>query len=161
MRTSKFFDLRPLLRQKPDAEASIFGSEDYAQIKGFVRFYQTDLGCVVATEIDGLPYSAESCASPIFGFHIHSGGSCSGNAQDPFADAGTHYNPSNCPHPYHAGDLPPLFGCGGYALALFLTDRFNSSEIIGKTIVIHSMPDDFTSQPSGNSGTKIACGKIV
>ena len=42
----------------------------------------------------------------------------------------------------------------------FLTDRFTLKEIIGRTVVIHSMPDDFTSQPSGNSGEKIACGVI-
>ena len=41
-----------------------------------------------------------------------------------------------------------------------LIDKFKISEIIGKVIIIHDMPDDFTSQPSGNSGIKIACGKI-
>ena len=34
------------------------------------------------------------------------------------------------------------------------------AHIIGKVLIIHDMPDDFTSQPSGNSGSKIACGKI-
>ena len=43
---------------------------------------------------------------------------------------------------------------------IFLTERFNIDEIIGKTIIIHSNPDDFTTQPGGNSGTKIACGLI-
>lgn len=42
----------------------------------------------------------------------------------------------------------------------FLTDRITLKEVIGKAVVIHSMPDDFTSQPSGNSGEKIACGII-
>ena len=42
----------------------------------------------------------------------------------------------------------------------FLTDRFKLKDVIGKAIIIHSMPDDFTSQPSGNSGEKIACGII-
>ena len=39
-------------------------------------------------------------------------------------------------------------------------NRFRIDEIIGKTIIIHSSTDDFTSQPSGNSGSKIACGEI-
>jgi Cu-Zn family superoxide dismutase len=43
----------------------------------------------------------------------------------------------------------------------FLTNRFTLDEIIGRVIIIHDKPDDFTSQPSGNSGNKIACGKIV
>ena len=41
-----------------------------------------------------------------------------------------------------------------------LTDRFNVDEIIGKTVVIHLMLEDFKTQPSGNSGEKIACGVI-
>ena len=34
--------------------------------------------------------------------------SCTGNAEDEFANAKMHYNPTGCPHPYHLGDLPPL-----------------------------------------------------
>ena len=41
-----------------------------------------------------------------------------------------------------------------------LINKFKIKDIIGKVIIIHDSPDDFTSQPSGNSGTKIACGKI-
>lgn len=44
---------------------------------------------------------------------------------------------------------------------VFLTDNFRVRDIIGKTVVIHSKADDFTSQPSGDSGSKIACGEIV
>ena len=83
-----------------------------------------------------------------------------GNAEDPFADALTHYNPNDCEHPNHAGDLPPLFDNSGYSFQTVLTNRFTVKEIIGKTIIIHAMPDDFKTQPSGDSGMKIACGKI-
>lgn len=62
--------------------------------------------------------------------------------------------------PYHAGDLPPLFGNQGYAFSAFVTDRFAVREIVEKTIIIHSKPDDFKTQPSGDSGEKMACGKI-
>ena len=41
------------------------------------------------------------------------------------------------------------------------TDRFHVRDIIGRTVVIHSDPDDFRTQPAGNAGTKIACGVIV
>ena len=84
-----------------------------------------------------------------------------GTPVDPFSDALTHYNPDTCAHPQHAGDLPPLFGNNGYAFSMFLTNRFSVSEIIGRTVILHSAPDDFTSQPAGNSGVKIACGVIV
>lgn len=160
MSDNRFINLRAVLKRPPDAAAHIFGSDDYPQIEGDVRFYQTNHAVVVAAEANGLPAPEPRCASPVFGFHIHSGGVCGGNKSDPFADALTHYDPHGCPHPYHAGDLPPLFGCGGHAFMLFITDRFSVTEIIGKTVIIHSMPDDFTSQPSGNSGVKIACGVI-
>ena len=107
-----------------------------------------------------MPASEEICRKPIFGMHIHSGGVCCGNHEDPFADALGHDNPDNCQHPFHAGDLPPLFGNDGHALSVFLTDRFSCSSIIGKTIIIHAHPDDFLTQPSGHSGEKIACGPI-
>lgn len=41
-----------------------------------------------------------------------------------------------------------------------LTDRFRVRDIIGRTVVIHSGPDDFHTQPAGNAGEKIACGVI-
>ena len=103
----------------------------------------------------------QNCSGGVFGFHIHEGNACTGNENDPFANAGGHYNPTNCPHPYHAGDLPPLFSNNGYAFMSVLINKFTVNEIIGRTVIIHSQPDDFTTQPSGNSGKKIACGEII
>ena len=150
-----------LINDKPQAIAQINGSDYYPKIKGRFSFYQTDEGVLVVCRVSGLPVSEETCKKSVFAIHIHSGGSCSGNAKDFFADAGTHYNPNGCNHPYHAGDMPPIFGTNGTAFSAFLTDRFKVSEIIGKTVIIHSLPDDFTTQPAGNSGIKIACGVIV
>lgn len=45
--------------------------------------------------------------------------------------------------------------------SVFLTDKINVGEIVGKTVVIHSKADDFTSQPAGDSDVKIACGEII
>ena len=150
-----------LLNTAPRAIAIVRGSSAYPGIYGEVRFYQTAYGTLVSAEFSGLPTGASPCSNPIFGFHIHNGTQCTGNFADPFADTLTHYNPYNCNHPYHAGDLPPIFSANGYAFSTFLTTRFSASEIIGRTVVLHSMPDDFTTQPAGNSGAKIACGTIV
>lgn len=117
-------------------------------------------GVLLSIQVKSLPISDDVCQKPIFAVHIHNGGNCTGNSTDPFADAMTHYNPNNCNHPYHAGDLPPIFGANGLGFSACLTNRFTAEEIIGKTIIIHSAPDDFTTQPAGNSGTKIACGVI-
>ena len=71
------------------------------------------------------------------------------------------YNPTNAAHPNHAGDLPPVLGNEGYAWTAFYDKRFGIDEIIGRSVIIHSQADDFRSQPSGDSGSKIACGTII
>lgn len=149
-----------LFNRRPNAVANIKSSTLYPNVTGEVWFYATEFGVLVVADITGLP-NANRCEGPIFAFHIHEGTSCTGSWQDEFANVGMHYNPNNCPHPYHAGDLPPLFGANGNAFLAVITDRITIDEIIGKTIVIHSKPDDFTTQPAGNSGNKIACGEIV
>ncbi len=148
------------IKIKPYAFARIKGSNDYPHINGIVYFYKVREGVLVSIQLNGLPVSDDICKKPIFAVHIHSGGSCTGNNIDPFADAMMHYNPNDCAHPYHAGDLPPIFGVDGLGFSMFLTNRFSAEKIIEKTIIIHSAPDDFATQPSGNSGTKIACGVI-
>ena len=153
-------DFSALLRRRPAAYAKIRGSGNYPSINGIVKFYPTRHGTVVSAQIAGLPAPAAMCESPIFAFHIHAGGSCTGNVENPFADADGHYNPHDCPHPYHAGDMPPLFGADGMAFSTFLSNRFGVREIIGKTVIIHAHPDDFHTQPSGNAGEMIACGEI-
>ncbi len=156
---SRFQTVGRVLQTKPAAVAVIRGIDP--QLRGTVRFYSTRYGVLVAADIGGLPLATADCTKPVFGFHIHEGTTCTGPSSDPFADVGSHYNPDDCPHPSHAGDLPPLFEAGGRAFTAFLTDRFTVREIIGKTVIIHSSPDDFTTQPAGNAGTKIACGEIV
>ena len=89
------------------------------------------------------------------------GTACNGNNEDEFANAKTHLNSTKCPHPFHIGDLPPLLENNGYAYMNVLINKFKIQDIIGKVLIIHEMPDDFTTGPTGNSGTKIACGKII
>ena len=149
------------IKKRPFASAKIKGSNNYPGISGIVYFYKVPEGVLVLIQLSGLPVSADICKQPIFAIHIHSVNSCTGNNTDPFADTLTHYNPNHCAHPYHAGDLPPVFGANGLGFSVFLTNRFSAEEIIGKTIILHSSPDDFTTQPSGNSGIKIACGVIL
>ncbi|MBO5317644.1 MAG: superoxide dismutase family protein [Oscillospiraceae bacterium] len=141
-------------RKRPDAVAQIHGGIVAPQLSGCVQFYQEN-GCVlIAAEISGLPKESET---GFFGFHIHQGGSCSGMD---FSETGSHYNATGQTHPKHAGDLPPLLECRGNAYLSVKTDRFSVNEIIGRTVVIHSDPDDFHAQPAGNAGKKIACGMI-
>lgn len=152
--------LPSVLRGSPQAVATLTGGGDHPALFGAVRFYQTTRGVVLWTEVRGLPKGEGACQGRVFGFHIHAGTDCGGSAEEPFSNTLSHYDPKGCPHPFHAGDLPPLLGSDGRALSVFLTDRFTVDEVIGKTVVIHDHADDFTAQPSGNSGQKIACGVI-
>lgn len=138
---------------KADAVACLRGNGDNQGIHGSVRFYRMCDGTLVEAEVTGLPESDTG----FFAFHIHEGTGCGGEG---FADSGGHFNPCGAEHPMHAGDLPPLLACRGRAYLLVKTGRFHPEDVIGRTVIIHSGPDDFHTQPSGNPGRKIACGVI-
>lgn len=139
---------------RPSAAARIRGGHAAPDLSGVVRFYQKRSSVLVVANIDRLPQTG---GSGFFALHIHEGDRCTG---ENFADTGNHFNPMKTRHPSHAGDLPPLLSCRGRAYLAVETDRIRVKDIIGRTIVIHSDPDDFSSQPSGSAGEKIACGII-
>ncbi|NLL71335.1 MAG: superoxide dismutase family protein [Epulopiscium sp.] len=147
------------------AIAYIHGGPLAPQIQGIVIFKSIFNGTEVYVSIQGLPsYQSEQPGKPPIGphgFHIHEFGSCSiGNPENSFTEAGGHWNPDNQPHGNHAGDFPVLFSNNGIARMSFFTNRFTVEEIIGKSLIIHESPDDYRSQPAGNSGKRLACGII-
>ena len=137
---------------RPYAVACIRGGEG-SRVTGIVRFYCEGEGTLVVAQIRGLPQTD----SGFFGFHIHEGDNCGGTD---YAETGSHYNLKNMPHPRHTGDLPNLLSCNGNAFLVVRTDRFIPGDVMGRTVVVYSRPDDAHSQPSGDSGQKIACGLI-
>lgn len=139
--------------ERPCAVARVSGGEQAPSLYGTVKFYRAGNNVLVVADICGLPETQTG----IFGLHIHEGDSCKG---DGFSQTGAHYDPERQPHPKHAGDLPPLFSCGGKAFLAVMTNRFMLQQVVGRTVVIHSRPDDLHTQPAGNSGEKIACGMI-
>lgn len=150
---------------KTKAYARVKGGNLYPNIHGVVFFDDAEGGTEVSVEVWGLPLykSAEGNNQPIgpLGFHIHDNGVCEvTNQENPFESAGGHYNPTNQPHGNHAGDFPVLFSNNGYARMNFFTDKFKPKDIIGRSVIIHQNPDDYRSQPAGNSGKRIACGVI-
>ncbi len=144
----------------PSAFANLQGCPAHPEIRGLVLFYDLSDAVLVQASVEGLPCSTASCQNHFFAFHLHSGTSCAGTERDPFSLAKGHYNPEDCPHPSHAGDFPPLLCSHGIAWSAFLTDRFSIDEIVKRTVILHEGVDDFTSQPAGNAGAKIACGVI-
>jgi len=118
------------------------------------------------------------------GIHIHSVGRCNPKSIDPatgspFFSAGTHFNPYEKEHGLrnpegpHAGDLPNLkVGPGGFGFLDTTNDRISLErgpqrpenslfDRDGSSIVIHENRDDQVTDPTGNSGARIACGTIV
>jgi Cu-Zn family superoxide dismutase len=127
---------------------------------GSVRAWQTPGGVAFRIEAAGLPHG-------IHGLHVHAIGRC-----DPpdFASAGPHWNPlakkhgmNNMAGP-HAGDLPNVDVAANGVLAATVTVAGASMASLvdsdGAALVLHAKADDYVTDPSGNSGPRIACAVI-
>ena len=148
--------IQTLTTLRPAAVAKIQG-DTANPVHGYATFYNTYTGgVVVQVEVLHLPDQNSPNRSGFFGMHIHETGDCT----PPFDKTGMHYNPTDQMHPFHSGDLPPLLSNHGYAWMAFYDARFTISDILGRSLIIHENRDDFTTQPAGDSGTKIACGVI-
>jgi Cu-Zn family superoxide dismutase len=130
---------------------------------GTVQFMQQGGKVVVMVSVSGLPPDSEH------GLHVHEKGDCS--APDGMS-AGGHFNPGGKPHAHfgqsdrHAGDLPNLRAdVNGRANYKWETDALSvgsgANSVIGRAVIVHRDPDDYKSQPAGNSGPRIACGVIA
>lgn len=129
---------------------------------GTVQFAQRGDRVHVSGEVRGLRPNAEH------GFHVHEKGDCS-SADG--TSAGGHYNPGGRPHgrhgvgAHHAGDLPSLRADGnGVARFSFESASIgvgSGADIVGRGLIVHRDPDDYTTQPTGNAGARLACAVIV
>ena len=154
----KNFFLSLLSEDRSDAVAVLKGNSTYPDLNGITKFYSLpESGMLIAVEISDLPDGTNEDTPTFFAFHIHESGDCNNN----FENTGNHYNPDNVPHPQHAGDLPPLIANDGYVWMVFYDSFLTLPMIVNRSVVIHQNPDDFTTQPSGNAGEKIACGVIT
>jgi len=105
------------------------------------------------------------------GFHVHDKGDCS--APDG-SSAGAHFNPTSMEHgdpskagAHHLGDMVNIEADaqGSAQVRVMIPDATlhdnGPNDLIGKGIIVHADPDDYTTQPSGNSGARLACGRIA
>lgn len=129
---------------------------------GTVTFVQKGDKVVLDAKVAGLTPGAH-------GFHIHEKGDCSSGDG---MSAGGHFNPRGKPHAMpstsdrHAGDMPMLVAdaAGNATLVVELdvmTIGSGDTDIVGRGLVVHKDPDDFKTQPTGNSGARVACGVIT
>jgi superoxide dismutase, Cu-Zn family len=133
--------------------------------KGDLTLTTEGLAVHITGEITGLTPGKEH------GFHVHEVGDCS--APD-FTSAGAHLNPTKDPHggpkstARHLGDIPNVKADkDGHASidvsvqgATLVDPDGGPNQLLGKALVVHAMPDDYKTQPSGGSGDRIACGVI-
>lgn len=130
------------------------------KVTGQVTFTQSDSGMVVVADLTGLTPGKH-------GFHVHEFGDCS----SPDAkSAGDHFNPEmkehGAPHgeKRHVGDLGNVeAGSDGkvhYEFVDSLMSFSGANSIIGRSVIVHAGEDDLKTQPSGDSGDRVACGVI-
>jgi superoxide dismutase, Cu-Zn family len=143
--------------------SAVIRTPDGTQI-GVLALRQGDAGVRVAGQLSGLPAGAH-------GLHVHATGRCDG---PDFSTAGGHFNPRATKHGLlnpegpHAGDLPAIAAdvngravvdvtTAGITLDSGAIGLFDSD---GSAIVVHAASDDQRTDPSGNSGARIACGTV-
>lgn len=137
------------------------------------RSNSTTTGTATFTEQNGkvtLKLDVAGATPGQHGAHIHQVGDCS--AADA-TSAGGHWNPESHTHgapgtgEQHLGDLGNItVGQDGKGTLTISMDEWklgdgSTTDVVGKAVIIHADPDDFTTQPTGNSGGRVACGVIA
>ena len=131
--------------------------------KGTASLTSSGTSLSLALSVSGLPAGEH-------GAHLHTVGSCDAPA---FTTAGAHLNPhgkqhgTQNPQGSHLGDLPNLMvaadGTGSLTIPLVGTAAEIEALLFdadGTALVVHAGPDDYLTDPSGNSGGRIACGVL-
>jgi superoxide dismutase, Cu-Zn family len=149
---------------KPGATATAQLKDAKGQRVGDVKLRETPNGVLLQLELESLEPGVKA-------FHIHDAGRCDAPT---FQTAGPHFNPAKAPHGLvahrepHAGDLPnvhvPETGNASIEiLAPGVTLTSGDRALLdanGSAVVLHAKADDYSSDPAGNAGDRIACGII-
>ncbi len=156
----------PVLAQPGMAQAVL--KDANGATRGTATLTETKHGVLIDLDVSGLS------PNTVMAFHVHEKGVCDG--KDGFQSAGGHFNPDKDDHGYHAekgyhaGDMPNQFVASdgrlrSQAINKEITLKSGDDESVfdkdGSALVLHSKPDDFTSQPAGDAGSRVLCGVIV
>jgi Cu-Zn family superoxide dismutase len=155
----------PALAQSETSATANFVNAEGVEI-GTATLTQGEDGVAITGELTGIPAGEH-------GFHFHQTGDC--DASTAFESAGSHFNPTDHKHGHenpdgpHAGDLPNVSASEAGTVSLDLsTDMVSLNEgddayvfdDDGTALVLHADADDYATDPSGNSGDRIACAVI-
>jgi Cu-Zn family superoxide dismutase len=152
------------MQEKTKRAVAVIQSKSSSSVTGKVTFSELDGKVTMKAVINGATPGDHA-------IHIHAEGDCS--AADG-SSAGGHWNPSGENHgkwnqaPFHRGDIGNIdVGSDGEGRISRTTDLWcigcgdEKKDILGKAIIVHQGPDDFSSQPAGAAGPRIGCGAIV
>ncbi len=147
----------------PAAAATATLADASGKVFGRAKIVQTSHGLRLTVKVKGMEAGTR-------GLHIHAVGQCDGPK---FTSAGPHWNPGGKQHGRdnplgsHSGDMPNLIvnakGRGSLSFDLHGSKLGDTSDLIdadGAAIVIHAKPDDYKTDPTGNSGDRIVCGVL-
>lgn len=149
----------PMTTGALEAQTTLASTTD-SDFSGTVRFVQEGAGLRVIADVRGVDTPGGH------GLHVHETGDCS--AHD-FHTAGGHFNPANTPHgcppaERHAGDFGNIEiaadGTGRLEQTTDLLSLDGPNSVVGKALIFHTGTDDCQTQPTGNSGDRLACGVV-
>ena len=141
-------------------------SADDPKLSGTVTFTQLADAVRVVVDVAGVEDPGPH------GIHLHENGKCEhGPAGKHYTSAGGHFNPTGAPHAcresttHHAGDFGNIEiqadGTGHLVVVTSMLSLAGPNSPIGKAVILHTGGDDCKTQPTGNSGGRLACGLVV